>query len=360
MPILTVNVGSSSVRLDLFDDSLARVASTHLPRSAACDVLRDFLVERSAPTLVAHRVVHGGTKLVRPVLIDDDTEQDIAALARLAPLHNPPALAWIRAARALLGPEVPQVAVFDTAFFAQLPAAAATYALPAALSQRYGLRRFGFHGLAHEAMWRRWRQLRPDLADGGRVITFQLGSGASAAAIRHGRALDTSMGFSPLEGLVMATRAGDLDPGLLLHLQREAGLSVDALEDLLSNRAGLMGLAGTTDMATLVSSHAPEARLALDVYCHRLRKYLGAYLAVLGGADGILFGGGVGEHVPEIRRRAVEGFDFAGIALDQEANARITSAEARVSAPGSSAEVWTLSVDEARVLATYAAALAQS
>ena len=296
MNVLVVNTGSSSVRLTSFRSETRQ--DVHLDQSAAPE---QALASLGKPELVAHRVVHGGEKLVGPTRLDDAVEAEIERLAELAPLHNPVALRWIRAAKVF---GVPQVAVFDTAFFAGLPAAAATYALP----REFRVRRFGFHGLAHQAMWRAWCALRPDLEGGGRVITLQLGSGCSAAAIDRGRPLDTSMGFSPLEGLVMATRAGDLDPGLLLHLAAQV-----ELEPILNHHSGLAGLAGHGgDMRAILAANDDASRLALDVYVHRARKYVGAYLAVLGGADGIVFGGGVGEHADVIRERITQGFEWAG------------------------------------------------
>jgi acetate kinase len=299
--VLVVNAGSSSVRLTSFRSQNRQ--DLHLEQEA---VPEQALAQLGKPDLCAHRVVHGGEKLTAPTRIDAAVEDEIARLAPLAPLHNPAALHWIKVAREVFG--VPQVAVFDTAFFAQLPAAAATYALPRELCAQWGIRRFGFHGLAHQAMWRAWCKLRPELPDGGRVITLQLGSGCSAAAIDRGRPLDTSMGFSPLEGLMMATRAGDLDPGLLLQLGAQMNL-----EPILNHQSGLAGLAGHGgDMRAILAANDDASRLAIDVYCHRVRKYIGAYLAVLGGADGIVFGGGVGEHASLIRERITSGFDWAG------------------------------------------------
>lgn len=199
---------------------------------------------------------------------------------------------------------MPQVAVFDTAFYAGLPQVAATYALPRSLCAEYGLRRFGFHGLAHDALWRRWRELSGAQQSNSRVISLQLGAGCSITAMRNGKPLDTSMGFSPLEGLVMATRCGDVDPGLIVFLQRAKGLESAALERLLNRESGLLGVSGLSDdMRALLEAHSETARRAVDLYCYRARKYIGAYLMVLEGADAILFGGGVGENAPEVRAR---------------------------------------------------------
>lgn len=364
--LLTVNTGSSSVRLDLFEARAAgavqALASYHesldgLPET----VLREFLRGRDARVLqvIAHRVVHGGARFTAPCRIDDAVEQDIERLAPLAPLHNPQALAWIRACRAVCGAQVPQVAVFDTAFYAALPAVAHTYALPHALVRQHAIRRYGFHGLAHQAMWQRWCALEPQHAGRrGRVISLQLGAGCSISAIAGGVPQDTSMGFSPLEGLVMATRCGDLDPGVLLYLQRECGMPLEALDHVLSQESGLLGVSGSSaDMRVLLASSEPQARLAVDLYCYRARKYIGAYLAVLGGADAILFGGGVGEHAPEIRARILQGWAWAGIALDAARNHAALGVEARIGHAGSPVAVWVLPVNEAAILAQAALAL---
>jgi len=365
MIVLTVNTGSSSVRLALHRLDAAGepqpVQRAHHDASAGSpeERLAAFLASHHGPSprLAAHRVVHGGPRLTQARVMDADVEAEIERCAPLAPLHNPVALAWVRAARAVLGNEVPQVAVFDTAFFSILPEVAATYALPHELCARHSLRRYGFHGLAHRALWTRWRALRPDLADGGRAVTFQLGAGCSAAAIDRGRPLDTSMGFSPLEGLVMATRSGDVDPGLLVHLQREEGLDAEGLGTVLSERSGLLGVSGRSgDLRQLVEADDPRARLAVRLYTYRARKYLGAYLAVLGGTDGVVFGGGAGENAPAVRADILQGMAWAGVRLDDAANDDAVGREARVSAPDSPVEVWVIPVDEEKVLATEALA----
>lgn len=366
MRVLTVNAGSSSIRLDVFaagSDAVLRVASHHGARQdgAAVSVVGEFLAGSGgeAVSVVAHRVVHGGERLVRPRVLDAAIEREIERLAPLAPLHNLPALEWVRACRQALGGAVPQVAVFDTAFFAELPESARTYALPRALAAKHGLRRYGFHGIAHEAMWRRWRALRSDIAEGGRVVSLQLGAGCSITAIRAGRPLDTSMGFSPLEGLMMATRSGDVDPGLVSYLQRVENLNASDVEQLLNERSGLLGVSGVSgDMRQLLGADDPHARLAVQLYCYRARKYLGAYLMVLGGADGILFGGGVGEHAAAVRAGILDGLDWAGIRLDAAANAAANSRESRISDSGSGIEAWVIPVDEARLLAQEAFAAA--
>jgi acetate kinase len=364
MAILTVNTGSSSIRLAIFTGADSTVAPSPIrsghfsPRDGEPEaLLRRFLSE--PPTtgidLVAHRVVHGGSRFTESRRIDRETERAIEDLAELAPLHNPVSLRWIRACREVLGNDVLQAASFDTAFFSSLPQVAATYALPGDLCRRHGIRRFGFHGLAHQSMWRRWRELRREIEAGGRVISLQLGSGASIAAIARGEPKDTSMGFSPLEGLVMATRSGDVDPGVLTYLQRVEGLTPEALEELLNRSSGLLGVSGiSNDMRELLASDAPDARLAIDLFCYRGRKYLGSYLAVLGGADAILFGGGVGENGVPVRERILSGFEWCGIALDRALNQATTGREGRISAADSKVEVWVLPVDEAVILSQEA------
>jgi acetate kinase len=363
--VMTVNTGSSSVRLAAFSSEgelLSQLASGHYsgnwndPLAILSAFLKGHGIE--AVAAVSHRIVHGGARLTAPCRIDDTVAAEIGRLAPLAPLHNPRALEWIRACRALFGAETAQVAVFDTAFYAALPEVAATYALPRALSARHGIRRYGFHGIAHQAMWRRWRELRPDLPAGGRVISLQLGAGCSITAVRDGQVVDTSMGFSPLEGLVMATRSGDVDPGLLLFLQRAEGLTPERMERLLNEEGGLLGLSGVSaDMRTLLDADDAGARLAIDVYCYRARKYIGAYLAALGGADAILFGGGVGKHAPEVRAQILNGLEELGIVLDADANRAAIGAERCISQCSSKAGVWVISVDEAVILAQAALAV---
>lgn len=348
MEILTVNVGSSSVKLDRF--TVADGQRHHVAHSRG--TREELLAALPAPAVVVHRIVHGGA-LARPALIDASVEAQIESCAPLAPLHNPPALAMMRACRQRFGPEVPQLAVFDTAFFADLPAVARSYALPRALTEAHGIRRYGFHGIAHQALWRAWQA---HTGRGGRLVTLQLGAGTSAAAIADGRPLDTSMGYTPLEGLVMATRSGDVDPGLLLHLQQATGLDAAQMEDTLAHHSGLLGLAGNADMAAVLADPSPAAKLAVDVYCQRIRKYVGAYAAVLGGIDGIVFGGGVGEHAPAIRAGVLTGMDWLGVHLDETVNAA-ANGTACISSADSPCAVWVLRVDEADELARAGQAL---
>lgn len=361
MIVLTVNAGSSSIRLDGFvaEGEVLR-ACAHVRHEAGTvepdAALARFVNEQlpGPPGRVAHRVVHGGVHLTSARWLNADIEAEIERLAPLAPLHNPVALRWIGASKAALGEAVPQLAVFDTAFYARLPSLAASYALPWQVAEDQGIRRYGFHGLAHQAMWSRWCALRPDLPQGGRVISFQLGAGCSVTAINQGLPRDTSMGFSPLEGLVMASRAGDVDASVVTFLQRTQGLSGDEVDQMLNEHSGLLGVSGASgDMRRLLegADNDPRQRFALDLYAYRARKYLGAYLAVLGGVDGILFGGGVGEHAPAIRLAILEGLAWAGVHLDEKVNATTVGREGRISANGPGAAVWVVPVDEARVLA---------
>ena len=304
MRILVVNAGSSSLKLRLLgpDDVV----------EASWDALPANLPDAD---VVVHRVVHGGTAFRRAVIIDDDVEAALHKLIPLAPLHQPKTLAALDDVRAML-PDAVQVACFDTAFHATIGDAAATYALPREWTTKYALRRYGFHGLSHAWASRRAAELVPGAR---RVITCHLGAGASLCAVRDGESIDTTMGFTPLEGLVMATRSGDVDPGLLMWLaQREPDLA-----DVLDHHSGLKGLAGSGDMRELLARHDDDARLAVEVYLHRLRKAIGSMAASLGGLDVCVFTGGVGENSSEVRRRAIEGMGFLGLDVDDGINAAV-------------------------------------
>lgn len=341
MKVVTINVGSSSVRLTTFDGDARR--EQHLDGAADPSALDG--VGDDAADVVAHRLVHGGPRLRATTTIDDAVMAELRAQVSLAPLHLPRELAFVEAARRRW-PRARQVALFDTALYATLPAAAATYALPSELRERFGIRRYGFHGLAHQSM------LQSLARDGGapaRAITFQLGSGASVTASRDGRAVDTSMGFTPLEGLVMATRAGDVDAGALVYLLRQ-GVTLDAIDAALEHESGLRGLAGDGDMRALLARDDAAARLAVEVYVHRARRYLGAFLGVLGGSDAIAFGGGVGENAASVRAEILRGFAWAGIVVDERANASASRELRRISAAESAVAVWVAPVDEARVM----------
>ncbi|HET9389954.1 MAG TPA: hypothetical protein VFO44_09930 [Steroidobacteraceae bacterium] len=365
MMIVTVNSGSTSVKLAAFktrpSGAAARIASAHHSGEAlqAAALLKEFLGSLEGPPgAVSHRVVHGGRRFRGPALIDGEVLRAIQQLSELAPLHNPKALEWIDATRAITGEQVPQVAVFDTSFFSDMPRVAAEYALAPRFGVDEAVRRYGFHGLAHEALWRRWCELYPALPRGGRLITLQLGGGCSAAAIASGRPLDTTMGFSPLEGLVMATRSGDVDPAVVPYLQRRLALTSDRIIELLNTESGVTGLSGgATDLGRLAADPAVQAQFTVELYCYRVRKCLGAFLAVLGGCDGIVFGGGVGEHVPAVRRSILSGMDWAGVRIDTGANEAARGQDARIDTPDSSVRVHVLSVDEEGVLVRAAASV---
>jgi acetate kinase len=363
--VVTVNSGSTSVKLAAFEarsqDDVTQISHDHVtgenlvPR----EVLMRFLAKlQGAPAAMAHRVVHGGRRFTAPVRIDSSVLRGIQALSELAPLHNPKAVEWIEAACSVAGPDVAQVAAFDSAFFSSLPRVAGEYALASRYGVDEGVRRYGFHGLAHEALWRRWSQLHPDLPLGGRVITLQMGGGVSAAAIERGKPMDTSMGFSPLEGLVMGTRSGDLDPAVVPYLEKRLRKSSDEIIALLNHESGVFGLSGgVTDLGKLAADPAPQAQFAVDLYCYRARKYIGAYLAVLGGCDGIVFGGGVGEHVPAVRQRILAGMGWAGIEIDATANEAARGQEARIDSSRQPVRVYVIPAEEEGVLAGAALAI---
>ena len=329
--VLVINSGSSSLKWQLFDgsDAVARGSVPQIgePGGEAADhasALRGVLssVDLGGLLAVGHRVVQGGAEFDAPTLIDDEVIAAVERLVPLAPLHNPANLEGIRVARALL-PDVPQVAVFDTAFHRTMPDEAATYAIDAAVAEKYGVRRYGFHGTSHAYVSRESARLLGRDPAGVNVITLHLGNGASACAVEGGRSVATSMGLTPLAGLVMGTRSGDIDAAALLHLHRVGGMSVDDLDVLLNQRSGLRGLAGDNDMRAVLKARAAgdaAASLAFDVYCRRIKEYVGAYLAVLGRLDAITFTAGVGENNPDVRACSVAGLSTLGINVDTERN----------------------------------------
>jgi len=377
--ILVFNAGSSSLKFAVFDagteplralldgavrdigkhrstfelgDSTEGVEAVADARAAANLVLErlfgaDALLPKERVVATGHRVVHGGERFSRPMRLTVSAFDELKSLSGLAPLHNPPSLAVMEAVGDAF-PDGPMVAVFDTAFFHDLPETARRYALPRDWSERHHIRRYGFHGIAHA-------YLAEALAGHGRrAITLHLGQGCSAAALVDGRPVDTSMGFTPLEGLVMGTRAGDLDPGVLLHLTR-LGYGARELEDGLNRRSGLLGLSGSSDdireLLALEAEGDRDAALALDVFCARIRKYIGAYTAVLGGLDAIAIGGGVGENSPEIRERVLGPFGWLGIEIDPHANAACRGTAARISSTRSAVDVRVVTVKEEPAIA---------
>lgn len=341
MRVLVVNAGSSSLKLRLLaaDDEVERTADVEPDPARLGEVLEDW----PTPDAVGHRVVHGGTRFTDPVVVDDLVRRALVDLTSLAPLHQPKSLAGLDAVHRLL-PDVPAVACFDTAFHATIPAAAATYAVPQEWRERYAIRRYGFHGLSHAYCARRVAELLGPK----RLVTCHLGAGASLAAIADGRSVDTSMGFTPLEGLVMATRSGTVDPGLVLWLEEHENLSPHEVATALEERSGLTALAGTGDMREIDARAADgdrDAVLALDVYTHRLVAGIAAMAAALGGLDVLAFTGGVGEKSATVRRRAAERLAFLGVTVDGDLNERVDG-DTEISGPDATARTLVVTARE--------------
>ncbi len=345
--------GGERERIAISASGHADAAQCVLGLLAKCDDSGQSLL--SSVTAIGHRIVHGGDVFTTPTFITDHTLSLLDALSPLAPLHNPPALAVLRTCRQHLR-DVPMVACFDTAFFCGLPDYVHAYALPAEWTkQPQGIRRYGFHGLAHRYMTERYYAISGQDPESSRIISLQLGHGCSAAALRDGRPVETSMGFTPLEGLIMATRPGDVDVGVVLNLLERGAVTARELSEGLNYRAGLLGLSGvSSDMQTLLAMEAQGhvgAKLAVRAFCHRARKYLGAYLAVLGGADAIVFGGGIGEQAAGIRARICAGMEWCGLALDVQANQAAMGVETRISAADSRLVAYVIPVDEEILIA---------
>ena len=403
MVVLALNCGSSSVKFGLFQlgpgappgdrrqgladgqvDGLStgdalfrlrigeRIEEARAPleghEAAVRHVLARLAAEAGAglPPIAAvgHRAVHGADRFRHPVLIDDDVMAGLEALEELAPLHNRPSLAGIRTARAVLGPRVPMVAVFDTAFHASIPDHVSSYAISRELAERHGIRRFGFHGISYQSMLARYCEMTKTPGEAATFVALHLGNGCSAAAIKGGRSVDTSMGFTPLEGLVMGTRSGDLDPAIVEYLVRREAVPVETVGEWLNARSGLLGLSGlSSDMRALLAREGdhPGARLAIAVFCYRARKYIGAYLAALGGARAVVFTGGIGEHSPEIRARICAGMDWCGLRLDPARNAAAVDAEGCISPPDAGLKAYVIAADEEPIIARETAScVAQS
>jgi acetate kinase len=347
--------GSGTLTLERDGQPARRETATVADHDAAIRRVIDW-ARAAAPALdaVGHRVVHGGLRYTHSIVIDAAVDAAIEELEALAPLHNGPNLAGVRACRAALGSGVPMVAVFDTAFHATMPEYAFRYAIPHELSLRHGIRRFGFHGISYQFVLARYCELTGRPPSDATLVTLHLGNGASVVAIKNGRSVDTSMGFTPLEGLVMGTRSGDLDPMLIGHLARREGVATDVVEGWLNERSGLLGLSGRSrDMRDLLAREAEDARarLAVEVFCYRARKYVGAYLAALGGARAVVFTGGIGENSPEARARICGDMGWCGLALDLERNAAAVGREATISAAGAGIEAWVIPTDEELVIA---------
>jgi acetate kinase len=364
--ILIVNAGSSSLKLSVLGPGDEVIKSAELPAPGGsvpedAAALRGQLANLGPVDSVGHRIVHGGTQYRAPALLSPLVRRQLAALTDLAPLHQPKSLAALDAVHELL-PDIPAVASFDTAFHTTIPDAASTFALPQQWRERWTLRRFGFHGLSHCYASRRAAQLlRPPGPDGfaarmpTRIITCHLGAGASLAAVRDGRCVDTTMGFTPLDGLVMATRSGSVDPGLVLWLEENAGLRAAEVAATLETQSGLLGLTGTADMREVLSRAAAgdkRAALGRDVYLHRLRGAIAAMAASLDGLDALVFTGGVGEHSPEVRSRAAGGLGFLGVRLDEALNAATPQADDyEIGAVGAVARTFVIAAREDKQIA---------
>jgi acetate kinase len=384
MRILAVNAGSSSLKFQLVEATgtgerriargvverigeraAARLETEGPPtrqepvaavnHDGAVAVMLRWLRElhMPAPDAVGHRIVHGGPHFVAPAVIDESVVRELTTLESLAPLHNAPGVAAIRACRRYLGTAVPMVAVFDTGFHATLPEVARHYAIPRALADKHEIRRYGFHGISCAYVLTRYAELTGRAASDVHAIALHLGNGCSVTAIAFGCSVDTSMGLTPLEGLVMGTRSGDVDPGIIGVLAEREGVDVGEVERWLNERSGLLGLSEISrDMRDLLAREAedPRARLAVDLFCYRARKYVGAYLAVLGRVDALLFTGGIGEHAAVVRARICAGLERLGIALDVEANGAARP-DARIAARDATIDAWVIATDEEGMIA---------
>lgn len=400
MNILVLNAGSSSLKFQIIATDLARIRKDKDVRVLRGEVERigaeavvtvqkgdgpkqklteslknitgalDFVIRWAASPesgiaeiqsmadihAVGHRVVHGGEAFTDSVLITDEVMAGIENCIDLAPLHNPTNLRGIRAMRDLLGPKIPQVAVFDTAFHHSLAEHSYLYAIPYHLYLRYRIRRYGFHGISHRYMAYRYRSIRNLTREQTNIVSLHLGNGCSAAAIRGGRSVDTSMGMTPLEGLVMGTRSGDVDPAILGFIAAKEGISLHEVETMLNKQSGLLGVSGLTHDMRVLQDEAKQhddrrAKLAIDIFCYRARRYIGAFLAAMGGADAVVFTGGIGENSPGVRAKICEGLEWAGLSLDGEKNQKTIGAEGVISRDDSRLAAYVIPTDEELLIA---------
>ncbi|HEX4810626.1 MAG TPA: acetate kinase [Bryobacteraceae bacterium] len=383
MNILVLNAGSSSLKFEIITDRWVRVTRGAVERigghatlrvqaadsetkqidavvpdaRAAVDlVLREAIPSGQSIQAAGHRVVHGGERFRNSVLITPEVLNGIRECVELAPLHNPANIRGIEAVQTVLGPTLPQVAVFDTSFHQQLPERAYLYPLPFDLYQRFKVRRYGFHGTSYRYLWSRYAALTGPASERAKVIALHLGNGCSICAIEGGRPIDTSMGFTPLEGLMMGARSGDVDPSLVAFLSGKTGQSADQIESVLNNESGLLGVSGlTNDMRDLLkeANHNgnQRAQLAIEMFCYRACKYVGAYLAALGGADAIIFSAGIGEHTPEIRARICQNLRWCGLMIDDSRNAAAIGREAIITTADSAVIAWVIPTDEELMIA---------
>lgn len=390
MKVLVLNCGSSSVKYTFYDMdgeqqlALGNIECIGLPEAyfnhqnagdaaikeackvsnhvAAVDLILKNLVESKRAVItdmreisaIGHRVVHGGEKFSASVTITDEVMEDIKACFVMAPLHNPHNYDGIQACQELL-PEVPQIAVFDTAFHQTIPRNAYFYALPFSLYKKYNIRRYGFHGTSHQYVGERAAQLLGRPFEELKIITCHLGNGCSITAIKNGKSVDTSMGFTPLEGLVMGTRCGDIDPAIIIHLLAYENIGREDLYDLLNKKSGLLGISGlANDMRIILKSAADGAersQLAIDVYCYRIKKYIASYLGVMNGADALVFTAGVGANSPTIRKKSCQEMENLGVLLDEHSNANTISTEGTISQPGSKVKVLVIPTNEELMIA---------
>lgn len=385
MKILVLNAGSSSLKYSLFSDrALTQLSHGNIPINANIDEESESLTDvfqhafqeieqhlkqsghiTSLQTLdiIAHRVVHGGEQFHGPVKIDSEVMQSIAELAQLAPLHNPVNLAPISYIHQHF-PAMNQVAVFDTAFHQTLPEKAFRYALPDKLYQQAHIRRYGFHGSSHQYILNRYANLMDKRPQDCSLISLHLGNGASICAIEHGKSIDTSMGFTPLEGLVMGTRCGDIDPAIPIYLIKQFGYSPEQVDDLLNHHSGLLGLCGSYDMANIIEQAATgdlKANLALDIFCYRINKVVGGYLAIMDEVQALVFTAGIGEHSAAVRERIINGFsNRLNLKLNRPANRNALSGQTgnehnatKISSKHSSLEIWVMNTDEEKQIAQH-------
>ena len=358
--------GEAIITLRVRDEPARKLTATIPNISAALDFVFRWLAQDFAGITgianvgdihaVGHRVVHGGELFTESVIITDEVLKGIESCIDLAPLHNPNNMKGIVAAREILGREVPQVAVFDTAFHYSIPERAFLYAIPYHLYLRHRIRRYGFHGTSHRYVAYRYRILHNLKREQTNIVTLHLGNGCSAAAIRKGRVVDTSMGMTPLEGLMMGTRSGDVDPAILSFVAAKEGLSGHEVESLLNKQSGLLGISGlTNDMRVLQKEleahHDRRAGLAIDIFCYRARKYIGAFLAAMGGADAVIFTGGIGENSPEIRAAICSGLEWAGLTLDDSRNMQTVGIEGIITRDDSRIVAYGIPTDEELLIA---------
>ncbi|MGC2658851.1 MAG: acetate kinase [Bryobacteraceae bacterium] len=391
MNILVLNAGSSSLKFEIIDDNWQRLSKGGVDRfgeratlaltsggetklmdgaipdaRTAIDLLVNEAVRQHGTIHAAgHRVVQGGERFLHSVLITPDVLKGIQECVELAPLHNPANIRGIEAVRDVFGNSLPQVAVFDTSFHQQAPERAYLYGVPYALYEQFEIRRYGFHGTSYRYLWSRYLAITGRPAESSRIIALHLGNGCSVCAINRGRPIDTSMGFTPLEGLMMGTRCGDIDPSVVAFLNRKTGQTADQIEAVLNHDSGLLGISGmTNDMRDLLKASQdgahPRAQLAIEMFCYRACKYVGAYLAAMGGADAVVFSAGIGEHAPEIRAMICQSLGWCGLMIDDARNMKASGEEGKISTDTSTMAAWVIPTDEELVIAQDTYRLAQS